>query len=162
MYRVLQTAAAVASLLAAAGVAQADENAKSERVSIAAVDFHNRYAISTSINYGAQIGACFIMLVVILTMTPTSKLSKTTTLIHMAGLVVCTLHLAFLANYTSPITNETEQLEKVTPSGKDAAAAFAGVIKQLYPNILNNSVSDANAFRIWAASGERGMYATKA
>ncbi|KAH9940793.1 phosphoglycerate mutase-like protein [Epithele typhae] len=65
--------------------------------------------------------------------------------------------LAFLANYTSPITNETEQIEKVTPSGLDAAAAFAGVIKELYPNLLNISLSESGAFRVWAASASRDV-----
>lgn len=61
--------------------------------------------------------------------------------------------LAFLSNYTSPITNETEQIEKLTSSGRDAAAAFAGVIKQTHTNLLNRTESQAGAFRIWAASG---------
>ncbi|RDX50864.1 phosphoglycerate mutase-like protein [Lentinus brumalis] len=65
--------------------------------------------------------------------------------------------LAFLANYTSPITNETEQIEKMTPSGGDAAAAFAGVIKQLYPNLINSTDAQAGAFRLWAASASRDV-----
>ncbi|KAI0363119.1 phosphoglycerate mutase-like protein [Pilatotrama ljubarskyi] len=69
--------------------------------------------------------------------------------------------LAFLANYTSPITNETEQLEKMTPSGGEAAAAFAGVIKQTYADLLNSTVSQAGAFRIWAASASRDVDTAK-
>ncbi len=65
--------------------------------------------------------------------------------------------LAFLANYTSPITNETEQIEKMTPSGGDAAAAFAGVIKQTYASLLNSTKFRAGAFRIWAASGSENV-----
>ncbi|KAI0718054.1 phosphoglycerate mutase-like protein [Cerioporus squamosus] len=65
--------------------------------------------------------------------------------------------LAFLANYTSPITNETEQIEKMTPSGGEAAAAFAGVIKQLYPKLINSTDVQAGAFRIWAASASRDV-----
>lgn len=61
--------------------------------------------------------------------------------------------LAFLANYSSPITNVTEQMEKVTPSGSVAAAAFAGVIKQSYANLINDTDSTTGAFRVWAASG---------
>lgn len=63
--------------------------------------------------------------------------------------------MAFLANYTSPITNETEQIEKLTPSGGDAAAAFAGGIKQTYASLLSSTEAQAGAFRIWAASGSR-------
>ena len=59
--------------------------------------------------------------------------------------------LAFLANYSSPITNETEQIEKMTPSGGQAAAALAGVIKQLYPDLLNQT--GGGEFKVWAASG---------
>ncbi|KAI0675650.1 phosphoglycerate mutase-like protein [Trametes maxima] len=62
--------------------------------------------------------------------------------------------LAFLANYTSPITNETEQLEKVTPSGLDAATALARVIKQTYPHLLNSS---SGAYKVWAASASRDV-----
>ena len=62
--------------------------------------------------------------------------------------------LAFLADYTSPITNETAQLEEVTPSGLEAAAAFGGVVKQLYPILLNDTEAQAGIFRVWAASGE--------
>ena len=68
--------------------------------------------------------------------------------------------LAFLVNYTSPITNETEQIEKVTPSGGDAAAAFAGVIKQLYPTLINGTDAQVGAFRVWAASGVEGYAAS--
>ncbi|CDO70128.1 hypothetical protein BN946_scf184783.g12 [Trametes cinnabarina] len=64
---------------------------------------------------------------------------------------------AFLANYTSPITNETEQVEKMTPSGGQAATAFAGVIKQTYPQLLNNSIPPGGTFRIWAASASRDV-----
>ncbi|KAI0332669.1 phosphoglycerate mutase-like protein [Cubamyces sp. BRFM 1775] len=73
-----------------------------------------------------------------------------------------TADLAFLANYTSPITNETEQIEKMTPSGGEAAAAFAGVIKKTYPNLLNSTSSRADAFRIWAASASRDVDTAKA
>ncbi|KAI0741318.1 phosphoglycerate mutase-like protein [Daedaleopsis nitida] len=65
--------------------------------------------------------------------------------------------LAFLANYTSPITNETEQIEKVTPSGLDAASAFGGVIKQLYPDLLGNTDALTGSLRVWAASAERDV-----
>ncbi|KAH9851950.1 phosphoglycerate mutase-like protein [Lenzites betulinus] len=65
--------------------------------------------------------------------------------------------LAFLASYSSPITNETEQIEKMTPSGGDAAAAFAGVIQSTYPNLLNSTTSQAGAFRVWAASASRDV-----
>ncbi|KAI0642074.1 histidine phosphatase superfamily [Trametes meyenii] len=62
--------------------------------------------------------------------------------------------LAFLANYSSPITNETAQLERVTPSGLDAATAFAAVIKQAYPNLFNSSLGE---YKIWAASASRDV-----
>ncbi|KAL7280669.1 hypothetical protein ACG7TL_005608 [Trametes sanguinea] len=78
------------------------------------------------------------------------------------GVFANTPDLAFLTNYTSPITNETEQIEKMTPSGGQAAAAFAGVIKQTYPQLLNSSVSQSGAFRIWAASASRDVDTAKA
>ncbi|KAI8996454.1 phosphoglycerate mutase-like protein [Trametes punicea] len=73
------------------------------------------------------------------------------------SLFTMTPELAFLANYTSPITNATQQIERMTPSGGEAAAAFAGVIRNLYPTLLNGSASQADAFRIWAASASRDV-----
>lgn len=64
--------------------------------------------------------------------------------------------LAFLDDYASPITNETEQLENVTPSGLVAAAALGAVIRKLYPNLIK---PDGGRFRVWAASG---MYSESA
>ncbi|EPQ54845.1 phosphoglycerate mutase-like protein [Gloeophyllum trabeum ATCC 11539] len=70
-----------------------------------------------------------------------------------------TSDLRFLANYTSPITNETAQLEKVTPSGIQAAQAFGGVIARMYPNLTSTT---SGAFRVWAASASRTVESAQA
>ncbi|KDQ62133.1 hypothetical protein JAAARDRAFT_189502 [Jaapia argillacea MUCL 33604] len=69
-------------------------------------------------------------------------------------------NLTFLANYTSPVTNTTEQIEKMTPSGGQAAKAFGGVIRNLYPNLLQPT--NNGSFRVWSASASRDMDTTRA
>ncbi|CAK7216143.1 pheromone alpha factor receptor [Sporothrix curviconia] len=59
--------------------------------------FHQ--AVSTAINYSTQIGACFIMLLVTLTMTPKSRFSRASTVINIAGLVIGTIRCTLLALY---------------------------------------------------------------
>lgn len=57
------------------------------------------YATSTSINYGSQIGACFIMLVVLLVMTPKSRFKRTTTIIHTLALTINMVRMVLMAYY---------------------------------------------------------------
>lgn len=57
------------------------------------------YATSTSINYGSQIGACFIMLVVLLVMTPKSRFKRSTTIIHTLALTLNMVRMVLLAYY---------------------------------------------------------------
>ena len=61
-----------------------------------------------------------------------------------------TSDLAFLEKYTSPITNDTEQVEKVTSSGKDTARALANVFAKTYGELFDTSTG---SFDIWSASG---------
>lgn len=57
------------------------------------------YATSSSINYGSQIGACFIMLVVLLVMTPKSRFKRTTTIIHTLALTINMIRMVLMAYY---------------------------------------------------------------
>jgi pheromone alpha factor receptor len=52
---------------------------------------------STIVNYGSQIGACFIMLVVLLTMTPKNKFARIPTLINTVALAVNMVRCLMLA-----------------------------------------------------------------
>lgn len=52
-----------------------------------------------SINYGSQIGASFVMLLVFLLMTPRTKFTRTPTLINIAALVTNTIRCALLSWY---------------------------------------------------------------
>ncbi|TFK49041.1 phosphoglycerate mutase-like protein [Heliocybe sulcata] len=72
-----------------------------------------------------------------------------------------TSDLGFLANYTSPITNETEQVEKVTPSGIQAAHAFGGVIAKMYPDLISSN-GTGGPFTVWAASADRTVESAQA
>ena len=57
-------------------------------VSVADVDNYYIESLSTCIAYGSQIGACFVMFIVVLALTPHAKLAKPTTAIHVAALAV--------------------------------------------------------------------------
>lgn len=63
------------------------------------VDHIMQIILGTSINYGSQIGACFLMLLVTLTMTSKSRFSRASTLINVAGLVIGTIRCVLLALY---------------------------------------------------------------
>lgn len=64
---------------------------------------------------------------------------------------------AFLANWTSPITNETEQVEKLTPSGADSATAFGQIVRALYPTLLPSpaNFTGNSSYNIWTSESER-------
>ncbi|KAK0750784.1 GPCR fungal pheromone mating factor, partial [Schizothecium vesticola] len=57
------------------------------------------YATSSSINYGSQIGACFIMLIVLLVMTPKSRFKRTTTIVHTLALTINIVRMVLMAYY---------------------------------------------------------------
>ena len=75
-------------------------------VPIVAVDSINHETASICINYGTQLGACFIMLMIVLIMTPSSKFRRPSTLLHILGLVVCTIRMALLAVYFTSHFND--------------------------------------------------------
>ncbi len=56
-------------------------------------------ATAISINYGSQIGACAVMLVVVLTMTTRSRFSRATTAINIVALIVGIIRCSLLALY---------------------------------------------------------------
>ncbi|OAA66660.1 mating-type alpha-pheromone receptor [Niveomyces insectorum RCEF 264] len=56
-------------------------------------------AFGVAINYSSQIGACFVMLLVVLTMTAKTRFYRASTLINLAGLVVGTIRCTLLALY---------------------------------------------------------------
>ncbi|KAJ6784461.1 hypothetical protein PWT90_02879 [Aphanocladium album] len=55
--------------------------------------------LSTIINYGAQLGACIVMLLVVLVLTASSKLTRASSYLHLAGLLVCVVRTGLLFNY---------------------------------------------------------------
>jgi pheromone alpha factor receptor len=59
--------------------------------------FH--YGYSVCISYGTQLGACIVMLLVALTMTPRIKFARVTTLINIASLLVGIVRITLLATY---------------------------------------------------------------
>lgn len=62
--------------------------------------------------------------------------------------------LAFLANWTSPITDPEEQLEKVTPYGKADARVLGALVAQRYPDLIG---AQGAPFRIYSGAAERDV-----
>ncbi|KAI5458873.1 fungal pheromone mating factor STE2 GPCR-domain-containing protein [Mariannaea sp. PMI_226] len=68
-------------------------------------DFYT-YSINTSLNYGIQLGACLIMLFVLLAMTPSAKYRRPSSILHISGLLICIIRMGLLAAYfTSHFNN---------------------------------------------------------
>ncbi|KAL2205559.1 mating type pheromone G-protein coupled receptor, partial [Sarocladium strictum] len=63
------------------------------------VDYRRIEAVCISLNYGAQIGACIIMLFVVLAMTPTAKLRRPSSILHILGLIICCIRTGLLAAF---------------------------------------------------------------
>lgn len=83
--------------------------------------------VGTSINYATQIGACFIMLLVTLTMTSKSRFSRASTLINIVSLFVSTIRctllaLYFTSSYLEFYTYFSDDFSIVTPTDKRVSA----------------------------------------
>ncbi|KAL1891282.1 pheromone alpha factor receptor [Sporothrix stenoceras] len=63
------------------------------------VDQIMQMMLGTSINYGSQIGASLLMLLVTLTLTSKSRFSRAATLINVAGLVISVIRCVLLTLY---------------------------------------------------------------
>ncbi|KAM5353656.1 hypothetical protein ACJ41O_000306 [Fusarium nematophilum] len=63
------------------------------------LDSFHRESTSVSINYGTQLGACIIMLLVLLILTPKSKFRRPSNILHMIGLFLCSLRMLLLSLY---------------------------------------------------------------
>ncbi|KAK7688366.1 hypothetical protein QCA50_008738 [Cerrena zonata] len=64
--------------------------------------------------------------------------------------------LAFLANWSTPITNASEQVEQLTPSGASSAQALGKVLSGQYSDLIQN-LSNTSAFNVWTASAARDI-----
>ncbi|KAH7121320.1 fungal pheromone mating factor STE2 GPCR-domain-containing protein [Dactylonectria macrodidyma] len=63
------------------------------------VDAFHTESVSICLNYGSQLGACVIMLAVVFVMTPSPKLRRPSSLLHITGLVLCIIRMALLSAY---------------------------------------------------------------
>ena len=68
-------------------------------VSVPYIDKVYSTAMATSINYASQIGACFVMLLVMLTMTSKSRFSRASTVINIVALVIGTVRCTLLSYF---------------------------------------------------------------
>ena len=101
------------------------------------VDEVVKEAIAIAVNYASQIGACVVMLLVVLTMTARSRMLRATTTINMAGLVVaiirCTLLvLYFTSSYLEFYTFFTHDFSQIsTTDTRISVAATVFAVPQL-------------------------------
>lgn len=65
-------------------------------VSMGDVDMFNKYNIAGNINLSCQIGACILMLVVFVLVTPWAKLCKPANILHILNLATSTVRLILL------------------------------------------------------------------
>ncbi|UPL04202.1 hypothetical protein LCI18_015136 [Fusarium solani-melongenae] len=63
------------------------------------LDAFRREVTSICINYGTQFGACVIMLITLLIMTPAAKFRRASNIFHVLGLVVCAIRMLLLGLY---------------------------------------------------------------
>lgn len=75
-------------------------------VPIPEIDALNHISLSVCITYGAQLGACFIMLVVLVIMTPSNKFKTVSTILHILALVMCIIRMSLLIAYFPSGFNE--------------------------------------------------------
>ncbi|KAG6001703.1 hypothetical protein E4U21_003906 [Claviceps maximensis] len=75
-------------------------------IPITSIDDFNDESIAISLNHGFQLGACFILLLVTLLLTPPTKRLRPSTLLHFAALTVCLIRTALLQTfYLSPLNH---------------------------------------------------------
>ena len=76
------------------------------QVPIPMLDTFQAETAAICINYGAQLGACLMMLLALLVMTPSAKFKRLSNALHVAGLLICTIRMALLsAYYPSPFND---------------------------------------------------------
>ncbi|KAH9922704.1 phosphoglycerate mutase-like protein [Fomitopsis serialis] len=68
--------------------------------------------------------------------------------------------LSFLTNWTSPIDDPDKEIEKVTKTGKQDAAALGAIFAQRYNSILGFKNEDS--WKFWSASATRDQKTSKA
>ncbi|EFY91582.1 pheromone receptor [Metarhizium acridum CQMa 102] len=75
-------------------------------IPIPSIDAFNDETISVTINYAFQLGSCATLLVMVLIMTPPSKLRRLSSVLHLAGLAACIVRMALLlAFFVSPLNH---------------------------------------------------------
>ncbi|KAG6231142.1 hypothetical protein E4U26_007177 [Claviceps purpurea] len=75
-------------------------------IPIPSIDAFNDESISVTLNYGFQLGACFLLLLVTLLVTKPHKILRPSSLLHLAGLSACLLRTAInQAFFHSPLNH---------------------------------------------------------
>lgn len=103
-------------------------------VPFAALDAFHDESASVCINYGAQLGACIIMLLVLLIQTPAAKFRRPSTILHIAGLVICSIRMVLLVAWF--------------PSAFNDFYAVWGLDYSLVPRSAYNLSLAANSFSV--------------
>ncbi|KAF5027479.1 hypothetical protein F66182_404 [Fusarium sp. NRRL 66182] len=68
-------------------------------IPIPAIDNVRSVIVNNCINYGVQLGACLIMLVILLVMIPRAKFRKPSNVLQIISLVICSIRMLLLSLY---------------------------------------------------------------
>ncbi len=69
------------------------------QVPVPMIDAFTDETVSIVMNYGAQMGACIAMFLVMLVLTPTAKLARSSSVLHLLGLLVNIIRMALTFPY---------------------------------------------------------------
>ncbi|KAL2753962.1 hypothetical protein ACRALDRAFT_2028490 [Sodiomyces alcalophilus JCM 7366] len=130
-------------LLAADGVTEIP-------VSVPDVNILFRENLATSINYASQLGASFIMLLVIVCMTPTTRLAKASQWVHIVGLVLATIRMTLLAAYFTSDWTEFYSFWALDYSTINPSDIHTSIATEVISFLFFISVQVALGMQAWA------------
>ncbi|ROT40924.1 pheromone receptor [Sodiomyces alkalinus F11] len=130
-------------LLAADGVTEIP-------VSVPDVNTVIRENLATSINYASQLGASFIMLLVLICMSPTTRLAKASQWVHIVGLLLCIIRLTFLTVYFTSDWTEFYSFWALDYSTIAPSQVHTSITAEVFSFLFFVSVQVALGMQAWA------------
>lgn len=118
-------------------------------VPLPAIDSFNEESVSVCINYGTQLGAAFIMLLVILLMTPSHKFRRPSTILHITALVFCIIRMAMLSAFFPSPFNEFYNFWAGDYSSVSAKHFHISVAGNCFSLLLVITVETALMYQAW-------------
>ncbi|KAM0321385.1 hypothetical protein ACHAQA_010149 [Verticillium albo-atrum] len=119
-------------------------------VSIAQVNEFHLYNQRTLINYGSQAGSCFILLLVLICMTPTARFAKVSQWLHIAALAINTTRMVLLSLYFTSNWNEFYAYFAFDYSRVTAGDYQRSVATEIFSFALSVMVQAVLGLQAWA------------